>query len=268
MVHLHQPPKIIQTFFDRLRGSQPGKDIHPNYSNTELNYWVQPIICADTSRTVGLEAQLLFRDNHGQLLSFLPANENPKVSLNMIIRLLDGISTCFMPVAGNLPTDFFITIKICALQLAHPKLKEATAKFRQNLQNRAVLVFEIIEHTPGDISDDVLTCIDTLMDHGVQFALGHLGCGNISLKYLENMGFGMLKLARDLTLTCHGTLVYRKTIAAMVGLARSLNIRIAAEGVHTQEQAALLTESGIDFLQGFFYTWPQPAQQFISAYLI
>ncbi len=49
---------------------------------------------------------------------------------------------------------------------------------------------------------------------------------------------------------------------AMITMAHELGIRVVAEGVETQEQAALLREAGCDFGQGYLWGRPVPAAEF------
>lgn len=271
MVRPYQLPNFIHKTLDRLRGNNSGKVVLQDYLNMEINPWLQPIICADSSQVVGAEVLLRFRDCHGQLLTPTHVIEDLEASRHIhhvTLELMESTGESFLPIIDLLPAGFFITFNICASQLDNPALKEAALKFMRTLNNRVALVFEIVERSMLQINDYVLASIEALMDCGVQFAIDDFGSGYSSLKYLENMGFGMLKLDRELTLAYNGELIYRKTIAALAGLTRSLNIRITAEGIESQEQATLLIQCGVDLLQGFFYARPQPAQQFVSGYLL
>ena len=53
----------------------------------------------------------------------------------------------------------------------------------------------------------------------------------------------------------------RAIVRAVVGLGRDLRIRITAEGVETVEQLAQLRDEGVDELQGYLFSKPQPASE-------
>jgi EAL domain-containing protein (putative c-di-GMP-specific phosphodiesterase class I) len=54
-------------------------------------------------------------------------------------------------------------------------------------------------------------------------------------------------------------------VSAIIGLGRSLNLHIVAEGVETEKQHHFLTALGCSALQGFFLGQPMPLEQFNAA---
>ena len=54
----------------------------------------------------------------------------------------------------------------------------------------------------------------------------------------------------------------KAVVGGIVALAKSLDLRVVAEGVETQEQASALRGEGCDLMQGFFYARPMSADAF------
>jgi diguanylate cyclase (GGDEF)-like protein/PAS domain S-box-containing protein len=111
-----------------------------------------------------------------------------------------------------------------------------------------------LEITEGVLIDDfsrALSILRRLKLLGVQIALDDFGTGYSSLSYLHSFPFDKIKIDRsfisDLESNHHSIAIVR----AVIGLSRSLNIPILAEGVETQAQHAFLAQEGCDEVQGY-----------------
>ena len=93
---------------------------------------------------------------------------------------------------------------------------------------------------------------------GVHITLDDFGTGFSSLAYLTRLPLDVLKIDRsfihDMTLGPNGVSV----VSNIIKLAHSLNLRVVAEGIETQEQARLLGILDCDEVQGFLYSEPVP----------
>jgi diguanylate cyclase (GGDEF)-like protein len=111
-----------------------------------------------------------------------------------------------------------------------------------------------LEITEGVLIDDfsrAVSILRRLKSLGVQIALDDFGTGYSSLSYLHAFPFDKIKIDRsfisDLESNHHSIAIVR----AVIGLSRSLNIPILAEGVETQAQHAFLAQEGCDEVQGY-----------------
>ena len=53
-------------------------------------------------------------------------------------------------------------------------------------------------------------------------------------------------------------------MAIAAGFAHSMGLKVVAEGVETEEQLDILKEKGCDFVQGYFFSKPLPAREFVA----
>jgi EAL domain-containing protein (putative c-di-GMP-specific phosphodiesterase class I) len=111
-----------------------------------------------------------------------------------------------------------------------------------------------LEITEGVLIDDfsrAVSILRRLKSLGVQIALDDFGTGYSSLSYLHAFPFDKIKIDRsfisDLESNHHSIAIVR----AVIGLSRSLNIPILAEGVETPAQHAFLAQEGCDEVQGY-----------------
>jgi len=97
---------------------------------------------------------------------------------------------------------------------------------------------------------------------GVRFAIDDFGTGYSSLAYLRALPINKLKIDRSFLRELDRHRADEAIVRAIVGMARSLNIAVAAEGVETEPQLARLIELGCDEWQGHLFSQPLDAQAF------
>ena len=116
------------------------------------------------------------------------------------------------------------------------------------------LQIELTEHT---LIEDVATNVQTLASlrlMGIKVAIDDFGTGLSSLAYLKRLPIDKLKIDRsfvnDLTAGNEDTAI----VAAIVSLARALNLEVVAEGIETSRQLELLQDLGAQHGQGYLFS--------------
>jgi diguanylate cyclase (GGDEF)-like protein len=106
----------------------------------------------------------------------------------------------------------------------------------------------------------IATALERLAAAGVHVALDDFGTGCASLTHLKDFPVDVLKIDRSFVgeadLDEHGVAI----IHTILALARTLGLAVVAEGVETESQADLLRRGGCDFLQGYLFSRPVPAE--------
>ena len=118
-----------------------------------------------------------------------------------------------------------------------------------------------LEITEGVMVNDfsrAVSILNRLKSLGVRIAMDDFGTGYSSLSYLQSFRCDKIKIdrafIRDLEQNHHSRSIAR----AIIGLGRSLNLSILAEGVETEAQHAFLTQEGCDEVQGYLTGRPLP----------
>jgi diguanylate cyclase (GGDEF)-like protein len=122
-----------------------------------------------------------------------------------------------------------------------------------------------LEITEGTVMEDTAMAIKILNDlkrMGLQVAIDDFGTGYSSLTYLKQFPIHTLKIdqsfVRDITTDRHDASI----VATIIGLGHSLNLKVVAEGVETEEQLRMLRASRCDEFQGYRTSKPLPAREF------
>jgi diguanylate cyclase (GGDEF)-like protein len=120
----------------------------------------------------------------------------------------------------------------------------------------------VLEVTEGVLLEDeaVGRRLQHLRAEGVRIALDDFGTGWSSLSYLSRFPVDVLKLDRSFTSTLHEGHGGEAVPAAVVQLARALDLQVVAEGIENAEQAARLQRLGAQLGQGFLFGRPADAR--------
>jgi predicted signal transduction protein with EAL and GGDEF domain/FixJ family two-component response regulator len=121
-----------------------------------------------------------------------------------------------------------------------------------------------LEITEGAVMENTETAhqvLKTLQERGIRIALDDFGTGYSSLAYITRMPVQNIKIDRCFV---NGLMEGRENeavVSSVLAMARSLRLRVTAEGVETLEQARALKVRGCDMLQGFYFSRPVQAAQ-------
>ncbi|MDE1950438.1 MAG: EAL domain-containing protein, partial [Burkholderiales bacterium] len=153
-----------------------------------------------------------------------------------------------------------IAVNLSPLQFNAPGLP---ARVLQTLQQTGLapelLELEVTEGAVMENTAATHAALQALRAQGARIALDDFGTGYSSLAYLTRMPINNLKIDR-----CFVDGLFREgesaaIVRAILAMAKSLAIRVTAEGVETLEQAAALRTMGCDCLQGFYFSRPVAA---------
>lgn len=156
-----------------------------------------------------------------------------------------------------------VAVNVSALDLRRRDLSDLIANTL--IQSRLSPQFLEIEVTESMVMHDVEAVIGTLRrlrSLGVGIGIDDFGTGYSSLAYLKRFPVKCLKIdrsfIRDMTSDLDGQAIPR----LVIDLARSLGVKVVAEGVETRLHLDLLRAMGCDEAQGYYFGRPMPADEF------
>jgi EAL domain-containing protein (putative c-di-GMP-specific phosphodiesterase class I) len=125
----------------------------------------------------------------------------------------------------------------------------------------AAIELEITETTAmqnGDMTTEVLLA---LREIGVGISIDDFGTGYSSLNYLKRFPITAVKIDGSFIRDMTGDEGDSAIVSAVIAIARSLKLRVIAEGVETEEQLMYLQRRQCDEAQGFFFSRPVPPER-------
>jgi EAL domain-containing protein (putative c-di-GMP-specific phosphodiesterase class I) len=105
-----------------------------------------------------------------------------------------------------------------------------------------------------------------LKDMGIRLAMDDFGTGYSSFNYLIRFPLDVVKIDISFIENITDKPDHAAIVKAIISMAHSLNLKVVAEGVETVQQLDILREFGCDEIQGFLYSRPVTAEEFIKLF--
>ena len=128
----------------------------------------------------------------------------------------------------------------------------------------SALEFEITEGAVMHNPEQAITLMAGMIQLGFTLAIDDFGTGYSSLAYLKRFPVGSVKIDKSFIDDIPGDPNDSAIVRAIIVMARTLGMKVVAEGVETRSQLATLEEFGCDAYQGYFFSKPIPADDFIA----
>jgi len=128
------------------------------------------------------------------------------------------------------------------------------------------VVFEVTESVLLENTEAALLTLQRLKALGVRIAIDDFGTGYSSLSYLRRFPVDLVKIDRSFIEQLGVEGQASTIVAAIIGLAHALGLKVVAEGVETPHQLGEITALGCDYAQGFYFAPPLPASELGSVF--
>ncbi|MBD2524219.1 bifunctional diguanylate cyclase/phosphodiesterase [Nostoc sp. FACHB-133] len=253
-------PKINAQLQERLTLEN---ELHGALERGEMLVYYQPLIDLHSGQVIAMEA--LLRWQHPTLGLVSPVKFIPIAEANgAIVPIGEWVlrTACAQTRAWQLAgfTPIRISVNLSSRQFEQPYLVEIVNQILEETGLQASsLELEVTESfLMADIDRSVKT-LKQLRELGICLALDDFGTGYSSLNYLKRFPVNMLKIDKSFVQDVMSNPDSAAVTDAIIALAKSLRLKITAEGVETQEQLEYLQMRGCDEGQGFYFSRPVPA---------
>lgn len=243
--------------------------LHHALERGELAVYFQPLVDAEHGRILGAEALLRWNqmgsDGHVSPATFVPLLEETGLIVPIgawVMRRACEENQRWREATGR---DLFVAVNLSAVQLADDALIDTIDRTLRDLQFDARhLEIELTESAVMRDAQRGVRTMQQMKSLGVTLSIDDFGTGYSSLSYLKQLPLDTLKIDRSFVIDAPGESEAISIIHAIVALGHSLNLEIIAEGVEHPAQVNFLRESGVDILQGFYFSQPLSPEQFLA----
>jgi diguanylate cyclase (GGDEF)-like protein len=228
----------------------------------------QPQIDLASGRVVGAEA--LVRWNNPELglvgpTRFIPIAEES----GQIVALGEWVlyEACRQAQAwriAGLPA-LTMAVNVSALQIQRGNFVETViAALSASGLDAAGLELELTESILIQNVEKTLETVRKLQSLGIKISIDDFGTGYSSLSYLKRFAIDRIKIDRSFVRDISSDPEDAAIVRAIIQMARSLHLTTLAEGAETQAQVDYLRQEGCEEIQGFFYSRPLTAENFVE----
>lgn len=230
----------------------------------ELCLHYQPKFLASSGAISGFEALLRWQHPVKGLLTpdiFLPLAEKTGIIIPIGNWVIDEACRQLRQWHLRGHPEWSIAVNLSALQFEQPSLvKTVLDALAQHSLPPESLILEVTETTAMSNPDESVRVLTELTNMGVKASIDDFGTGYSSLLYLKRLPACELKIDRAFVKDLSDKSDDATIVSAIVALAKTLNLKVVAEGVETKTQKEFLTELGCNTLQGYLLGKPVTAQ--------
>jgi diguanylate cyclase (GGDEF)-like protein/PAS domain S-box-containing protein len=273
MYHSKQNGKNRFSFYEPELGDALNRAImmrnslHTALRDDGFKLLFQPQVDEKTRLVCGVEALIRLAGPNENLIGpaeFIPLAE--EIGLIEQIGLWVFKETCQQQrLWADVGYNLKCSINVSAKQFRNPNLAQAFIDILQKTDiDPAMIVIEVTENAVIDNDEHARQTLQQLSDYGLGIAIDDFGTGYASLSCLRKMPIDILKIDRSFVNDCTTNEENASIIAAIVMMAKSLKLRIVAEGVETPEHLDFLGGLGCDEIQGYLFAKPLPEHQVLG----
>ncbi len=239
--------------------------------NREFEVHFQPVYSVKEEKYIGAEALVRLQDKALGDISpseFIPIAERSGSILDVSSIVIETVCSVISENRLSSMDLRYISINLSVVQCMQKNLAETLLEIihRYNVP-AAMLRFEVTEAITIHAGSQFEKNMRTLADAGCSFILDDYGIGYSNGDRMLELPFREVKISKEILWLSVNNVRTQIALKNTIAMFLELKLDVVAEGAETKEHIDLLSSFGIDYIQGFYYAKPLPAEQFLSEYV-
>jgi diguanylate cyclase (GGDEF)-like protein len=239
-------------------------DLRRAIERNQLVLYYQPQVDTETGTVIGAEALVRWEHPEQGLIppfKFIPLAEE--------MGLIGDLGKWILEDACRQMVEFIeqgialpkVAVNVSALQFNSAFITQVESVLHETGLDPSRLELEVTEGLMMDNSNATIKALGDLKKLGVSLSIDDFGTGYSSLSYLSRFPLDELKIDRSFVIDIDKSDNDASLVIAIISMARSLNLKLVAEGVETHEQYHFLTANGANVIQGYLFSKPVTANE-------
>ncbi|MBE6839538.1 MAG: EAL domain-containing protein [Ruminococcus sp.] len=240
--------------------------INDALKNNTVEVFYQPIFSTEKKKFTSAEALVRLRDESGKIVPpgmFIPIAERTGKILELGNAVFENVCRFINEKQPQKLGIDYIEINLSVVQCSDEKLAEnCIAMMKKYNISSDMLNLEITESAELRRKDIFMDNLSKLKSYGISFSLDDFGTGQSNLNYIVDMPIDIVKFDRGMTNAFFTDKKARYVMEAAMQMIHGMGLKIVSEGIETKEQYEKISEMGIAYIQGYYFSKPIPANEF------
>ncbi|MBJ54970.1 MAG: hypothetical protein CMQ46_06900 [Gammaproteobacteria bacterium] len=233
--------------------------------NDELEVFYQPVVDADSGYVSGCEALVRWQREDGNWVTpgaFIAIAEERGLINRIDLLVLRKSLKFIRELNGQLGRAVSLSVNVSP-RLLHMRDDDAQDWLRElQMSHNVAVTIEITERVLVDETAGISKVLADIDSAGVRIAIDDFGTGYSGLSYFSRFPVSSVKIDRSFVKNLESNATETTLVETILLMASKLGIKVVAEGVETESQAAFLRNHRCDYLQGYHISPPLPGDDF------
>ncbi len=236
--------------------------------NGDLELYLQPKIDLASKKIESAEALLRWTKNNEMNIGpaeFIPIIESSELICNIGEWVIKNACKMCKELHDEGFTEMSIAVNISSAQLRRGNLEHILRRELEASQLPAkYLELELTEYAIFSDNESTVEQLKSLKNLGVQLSIDDFGTGYSNLGYLTKFNVDVLKIDRSFIKEITHSTNQLAIVSAIIKMAKTLGLKVVAEGIETNKQLETLRKLNCHFGQGFFWSKALPTTDFLE----
>jgi len=270
----YPPPEALERNFtaqtDIVESVKIGNEFKEALENNALELYYQPIVDLKSGKVSGFEALMRWTHPvHGFISPgvFIPIIEKNGMIVEASKWALREACSALKRIESQVKSDkpLYMSVNFSSHDFTQENfVTNVLETIKTTKVNPQQIKLEITERLLIQEPDCAKAALTACKDAGIGIFIDDFGTGYSSLSYLYYFPIDTLKIDQSFIRAMQREDRSRELVKSIIGLGKSLNLCIVAEGVETLEEAVILRDMGCDTVQGFYLARPLPEKDVIQ----
>jgi EAL domain-containing protein (putative c-di-GMP-specific phosphodiesterase class I) len=233
----------------------------------QFELYYQPKVNLATNQFVGAEALIRWRKGDTIIYpnEFIPVAEESGLIVEIGRWALETACAECAKWQKNELKGMTVAVNLSPIQFKRGNLPSHVFRALQKEElDPNLLDLEITESLFIEDAEHIERQIYLMVERGIYFAIDDFGTGYSNLNYLSKFNASSLKIDMSFVRNMEGNIQLQHIVNAIIKMSQVMELENVAEGVENAETAAILKAQGCLYGQGYYWSKPLPASEFVQ----